>query len=366
MRVGCCVRFFGTCWSLAIAFTVALMLAATAVQAAPAKRPNILWIVGENLKLDLGCYGAKHVATPNLDSLAARGVRFTQFYNTARCCPTRACLMSGLYPHQAGVGWMMTDRGHPGYRGDLNNRCVTIAEALKPAGYRCYMAGKWHVTPHTAPEGPKHNWPLQRGFDRFYGTIHGAGSFYDPNSLTRDNQQISPYADPQYQPKQYYYTHAISDHATRFIGEHCEQQGEKPFFMYVAYTAAHWPMHALERDIAKYHGRYDAGYQAIRRARLARMKQLGLVNSDVELSPVAEDWDALKHREWETRCMEVYAAMVDAMDQGIGRIVAELERRGQLDNTLIFFLQDNGGCAEGLGRQARGQLAERPATAIAK
>ena len=327
------------------------------------QRPNIILIMSDDMGYsDIGCYGGE-ISTPNLDQLASAGVRFTQFYNTSRCCPTRASLLTGLYPHQAGVGWMMTDRGHEGYRGDLNNRCVTIAEALKTTDYRCYMVGKWHVTPHVAPDGPKNNWPMQRGFDRFYGTIHGAGSFYDPNSLTRDNSQIAPDADPEYKPEQYYYTDAISDHAVRFIAEHRAQKSEQPFFMYVAYTAAHWPMHALERDIAKYEGKYDAGYPAIRQARLRKMKQLGLVDSDVELSPQARDWDKVAHREWEIRNMEVYAAMVDSMDQGIGRIVDQLKEHEQLDNTLVMFLQDNGGCAEGLGRQPRGKYSARPAEA---
>src|SRR5439155_777848 len=146
----------------------------------------------------------------------------TQFYNTARCCPTRASLLTGVYPHQAGVGHMMEDKGpqFPGYRGDLERNCVTIAEALKPAGYRSYMVGKWHITRHIAPDGPKHNWPLQRGFDRFYGTIMGAGSYYDPATLVRGNAMISPFNDPEYKPASYYYTDAVSVHAVRFLADH--------------------------------------------------------------------------------------------------------------------------------------------------
>jgi len=300
---------------------------------------------------DLGCYGGE-IQTPNLDALAAGGLRFTEFYNTARCCPTRAALMTGLYSHQAGVGHMMEDRGaeFPGYRGDLNRNCLTIAEAVKLAGYRAYMAGKWHVTRHVADDGPKHNWPLARGFDRFYGMISGAGSFYDPYTLTRDNRLISPYADPEYQPETYYFTDAISDHAVRFIGEHQRQHAGQPFFMYVAYTAAHWPMHALPEDIAKYRGKYDAGYEPIRRARLAKAARLGLIDYAQGLSPQAESWDEVANKAREAACMEVYAAMVDRMDQGVGKIVAELKRTGRLDDTLVFFLQDNGGCAEAMGR----------------
>ncbi len=325
-----------------------------------AGKPNIVLIMSDDMGYsDIGCYGSE-VATPNLDKLAARGLRFTQFYNTARCCPTRASLMTGLYPHQAGVGHMMNDRGQDGYRGNLNCRCVTIAEVVKPAGYAAYMAGKWHVTKMTSPDGPKDNWPRQRGFDRFYGTIHGAGSFFDPNTLTRDNTMISPYADPEYKPEQFYYTDAISDHATRFVSEHCRATPAQPFFMYVAYTAAHWPMHALPRDIAKYKGKYDAGYGPIRKARFERMKKLGVIAPNAKLSPQAGEWSTVKHKAWEARCMEVYAAMIDSMDQGIGRIVAALETAGQLDNTLILFLQDNGGCAEGFGRGSRGKFPTRP------
>jgi arylsulfatase A-like enzyme len=324
------------------------------------RRPDILIIMSDDMGYsDLGCYGGE-IGTPNLDALAANGLRFTQFYNTSRCCPTRACLLTGLYPHQAGVGHMMEDRGHDGYRGNLNRRCVTIAEVLRPAGYRTHMVGKWHVTKETGVDGPKHNWPLQRGFDRFYGTITGAGSFFDPGTLTRDNTMISPFNDPEYKPEQYYYTHALSDHAVRFIDEHCAQSPEKPLFMYLAYTAAHWPMHALESDIQKYAGKYDRGYTPVRQARFERMREMGLLDARWDLSPQVGDWDAFPHQPWEAKCMEVYAAMIDSMDQGIGRIVKSLERQGRLDNTLILFLQDNGGCQEVVGRKGTGSRPAEP------
>jgi len=337
-----------TAWTAAVC--AALWLPA---RCAAERRPHILLIMADDMGWsDLGCYGGE-IETPHLDALARRGVRFTQFYNTARCCPTRASLLTGLYPHQAGIGHMMNDRGLDGYRGDLNRRCVTIAEALRPAGYRTYLAGKWHVTRavHPAGESDKHNWPLQRGFDRFYGTIHGAGSFFDPKSLVRDNGFISPYADPEYRPEQFYYTDAINDHAARFVREHARDHGDRPFFLYVAHTAAHWPMHAKEADIAKYKGRYDAGYDAIRAARLERLRRLGMVDPRWQLAPQRGGaWSDVDDREFELRCMEVYAAMVDCLDQGIGRLVDELKRTGQFDDTLILFLQDNGGCAEGMGR----------------
>lgn len=335
------------------------LISSTAV--AQKSQPNVIVILSDDMGYsDIGCYGSE-IQTPVLDGLANAGLRFTQFYNTARCCPTRASLLTGLYPHQAGVGWMMSDNGFDGYRGDLNRNCLTMAEFMKTAGYRTYMAGKWHVTKQVKPDGAKDNWPLQRGFDRFYGTIHGAGSFYDPNSLTRDNTQISPLDDPEYSPKTYYYTDAISDHASRYIREHEADNGDQPFFMYVAYTAAHWPMHALPEDIAKYKGKYDAGYGALRDSRLKRMKELGVVKNNVQLSPQAEDWDQVQHRDWELRCMEVYAAMIDRMDQGIGCIVAALKETNRFENTLILFMQDNGGCAEGLGRSPRNGVSERPA-----
>lgn len=314
------------------------------------ERPNFIVILSDDMGYsDLGCFGGE-IQTPNLDALAAGGLRFTQFYNMARCCPTRASLLTGLYPHQAGIGHMMEDRGTVGYRGNLNAKCRTIAEVLGTNGYRNYAVGKWHVTSHTTPNGPKHNWPCQRGFDRFYGTIHGAGSFYDPSSLVRDNTMISPYADPDYQPETYYYTDAISDHAVRFVRDHQASHSDSPFFMYVAYTAAHWPMHALPEDIRKYDGKYDQGYEAIRQARYRKALEQGTIASDQPLPPSAKTWNDVKNKEWESACMEVYAAMVDRMDQGIGKIIEELKRTGQYDNTLILYMQDNGGCAEGVGR----------------
>ena len=302
---------------------------------------------------DLGCYGSE-IDTPNLDALAQHGLRFTQFYNGARCCPTRASLLTGLYAHQTGIGWMVdSKKDGPGYQNDLNAQCLTIAEVLRTAGYRNYMAGKWHVTPlpRNGAALEQHNWPMQRGFDRFYGTIHGAGSFWDPKSLVRDNALISPFADDEYQPEAaYYYTDAISDHAVRFVRDHHERHGEQPFFLYLSYTAAHWPMHAREQDIAKYHNRYAKGFEAIRAARFAKQQQLGVIQEDWPLSEAPGSWQDVADPAFEQRCMEVYAAMVDSMDQGIGRIVTALRESGQFENTLILYLQDNGGCAEPYGR----------------
>ena len=321
-------------------------------------RPDIVLIMADDMGFsDLGSYGGE-IDTPNLDRLASNGLRFSHFYNTARCCPTRASLLTGLYAHQAGVGHMMGDDGLPGYRGDLAANAVTIAEALKEAGYGTYMSGKWHVTRHVGHWSGNdeltstHNWPRQRGFDRFYGTIHGAGSFYDPISLTEDNEpvELAPPDDPE--APIYYYTDAISEHAARFVRDHAEsERSDDPLFLYVAHTAPHWPLHALPEDIARYRGRYAAGWDTIRERRQERLVELGLIGEDWLLAerdsrvPAWEDVPG-EERPWFERAMEVYAAQVDRMDRGIGEVVAALEETGRLDNTLILFLADNGGCAE--------------------
>jgi len=306
-------------------------------------KPNIILIMADDMGYsDIGCYGGV-INTPALDKLAENGLRFTQFYNTSRCCPTRASLLTGLYQHQAGIGHMMQDKGHDGYRGDLSNKSVTIAEVLKQAGYSTYMSGKWHVTPYIpSDDNPsKHNWPLQRGFDKFFGTILGAGSFYDPASLTRDNEYIVP-------SKDFYYTDAISENAINYIENHT---GEQPFFMYVSYTAAHWPMHAKPEDIAKYKGKFDDGWDALRKRKYKKMIEMGLIKPEWKLSKKENipDWEDTEDKNWQSSLMEVYAAMVDNMDQGIGKMMKSLEKKGIKDNTLVFFLQDNGACAEPWG-----------------
>lgn len=348
-------------WSLSILTSLLISFSLSA-----GEKPNVIVILSDDMGYsDIGCYGGE-IDTPNLDNLAGTrgGLRFTQFYNTGRCCPTRGSLLTGLYQHQVGIGHMMSDNGLPGYRGDLNRECLTLAEAAKLAGYRTYMAGKWHVTPYNGKnlENPdRSNWPLQRGFDRFFGTIHGAGSFFDPNSLTRDNTYITPENDTEYQPEGiWYYTDAISDNTVRYIKEHAEEHPDKPFFHYVAYTAAHWPMHALPEDIEKYEGRYDDGYAPVRKARIAKLKGLGLLPDHWEPSPMIGDWDKVENKVWESACMEVYAAMVDNMDQGIGRIVEALKETAQYENTLILYMQDNGGCAETFGRRQAVGPVERP------
>lgn len=330
-----------------------MVLLAFACLARGAPRPNIVLIMADDMGYsDIGCYGGE-IQTPNIDSLAAGGVRLTQFYNTGRCCPTRASLLTGLYSHQAGVGHMTwVAENLPGYKGDLAKNTPTIAEVLHTAGYATYMAGKWHITINDQPDKPHENWPRQRGFDRFYGTIKGGGSYYDPPMLVRDMKIVTPQSDTEYRPKSYYYTDALGDQASRYITEHAEQQKDKPFFLYLAFTSPHWPLQAPEETIAKYKGKYDAGYEPIRAARFERMKQTGLIDSHWALSNAPEAWNDVDHKEWEAHNMEVYAAQVDRMDQNIGHVVDALKQTGQLDNTLILFLSDNGACAEKTGRSS--------------
>jgi arylsulfatase len=307
------------------------------------QRPNIVLILNDDMGYsDLGCFGGE-VDTPTLDRLARDGLRFSQFYNTARCSPSRASLLTGLHPHQTGIGILTYDSGPEGYAGNLNQRCVTIAQALKAGGYRTYMSGKWHVSSNLRE--PTDSWPMQRGFDAFYGTIIGAGSFYDPNTLTRGNVNVEHEAHEE----GFFYTDAISDQAVAYIREHHAQHPERPLFQYVAYTAPHWPLHAHEEDIVKYKGRFDAGWDALREERLARLVASGLLRDTWKLSPRDPNqppWTQAEHKAWLLRCMEVYAAQIDRMDQGIGRIVRALEEAGRLDNTLFIFLADNGACAE--------------------
>lgn len=311
-------------------------------------RPNVILILSDDMGFsDLGCYGGE-ISTPNLDSLAMNGLRYTQFYNMDHCAPSRAALLTGLYPHQTGLGWMPDKNFHlPGYTDELNNQCVTIAEVLKDAGYSTLMTGKWHLSRNVKAGGPEHDWPLQRGFEKFYGILTGAGNYYDPPSLCRGNQLITPQDDPDYHSDHYYFTDAITDNSIQFIKD---RPKNKPFFMYVAYTAAHWPMQAPEAAIEKYKGKYHAGWNELRRQRFKREKELGVIDSSTILSPLdSHPWAEEKDKPAMERRMETYAAMISIMDKGIGEIVNELKRENIFNNTIIIFLQDNGGNAEGVG-----------------
>jgi len=317
----------------------------------PAKtdnRPNIVLIMADDMGFsDLGCYGSE-IHTPNLDHLAAGGLRFKQFYNAARCCPTRASLLTGLYPHQAGMGQMTNEKGDinpPGaYEGYLNDKCVTIAEVLKTAGYTTLMAGKWHVG-----ESRPH-WPVDRGFDRYYGLISGAANYFDitmaksANKTRRFAVDDKPYVPP---PENFYITDAFTDNALNFLDQYGRKQN--PFFLYLAYTAPHWPLHALPEDIAKYKGKYMDGWDALRRKRHKRMIEMGIVDAKWPLSPRddgAVAWETVEDKKLMDLKMAIYAAQIDRMDQNIGRILTKLKEIDKEKNTLVMFLSDNGGCHE--------------------
>jgi arylsulfatase A-like enzyme len=324
------------------------------------KRPNIIVIMADDLGYsDIGCYGGE-INTPNIDYLAKNGIRYTQFYNTSRCCPTRASLLTGLYNQQAGIGKMTDAEDEPGYLGRLTKNAVTLAEVLKTAGYNTAMSGKWHVSNTNGQKtkqeqmdwlnhhkefgdfSPLDQYPTNRGFDKFFGTIWGVVDFFDPFSLVSGTTPIKTV------PKDYYHTDAINDTAVAYIKGYAGSK--KPFFLYVAENAPHWPLMAKPADIAKYKNTYKGGWDAIRKARYDRMVKTGLI--DPKVTKLSERWkNELKwednpDKEWDAEAMAVHAAMIDCMDQGIGRIINALKQAGELDNTLIIFLSDNGASPE--------------------
>ena len=317
-------------------------------------RPNIIVILADDMGFsDLGSYGSE-IETPNLDRLAENGLRMTQFYNTARCSPTRASLLTGLYPQQAGVAQLDGNLGAPAYQGYLDESTVTVAEVLREAGYKSYLAGKWHVG---REEG---QWPMDRGFDRYYGLVEGASSYYtnidyrDPNGEERRvfGEGNEPIDLPRVTEEEwrrnegYHMTNAFTDHALEFLEQH---DREAPFFLYLAYTAPHWPLHAFPKDIQKYQGTYDIGWDSLRALRFENQRELGLFEDDVVLAPTSdrvaswEEAEASRKEAWQVE-MTLYAAVVHHMDRQIGRVIDRLEKNGELDNTLILFLSDNGGC----------------------
>ena len=314
-------------------------------------KPNVILILVDDMGYsDIGCYGGE-IDTPNLDYLARNGVRFTQFYNTAKCSPSRASLLTGLHPHQVGMGILANPKNMdrdmpPGYRGDLSLNSVTIAEVLKDAGYRTYLSGKWHLSNDVF--NPNENWPLARGFDHHYGNLNGSTSYFYPGSMHRDGINIDDEAkdDPDF-----YYTDAISDHACKYLQDHFQNHHDDPFFLYIAYTAPHWPLHAREKNIAKYEGVFDDGWDVLREKRLQKLWDMGILKKEWALSEryiLSPPWEEIEEedKEWFLRRMEVYAAQIDCMDQGVGRIIQNLEDSGTLDNTVILFLSDNGASRE--------------------
>lgn len=343
---------------LPIALLACLILPSTA-----AERPNIVLVMVDDMGFsDLGYHGGE-IETPTLDALAQGGVRFSQFYNAGRCCPTRATLMTGLHPHEAGIGWMTSEpdreRGSdapPAYQGHLNERCVTLAEALKSAGYGTYMTGKWHLGQKEFDDRP-----LQRGFDRFYGCLSGATRFFLPEGSRGMSLDNEPDEDPKSTTeRRFYTTDAFTDHAIRFLDEHTQEKTDAPFFLYLSYTAPHWPLQAHEEDIAKYRGNYRGGWDKLRESRYRRQIELGLIDEGWPLSPKTKsipDWDTLGEEERDELDlkMAVYAAMVDSVDQNLARLVTFLKDKVVFEDTLVLFLSDNGACQEG-GMFGRGEF----------
>jgi arylsulfatase A-like enzyme len=341
--------------SLALRVIAALLIAHfTSAKLPAAERPNVLLIMVDDMGFsDPGCYGGE-VDTPHLDALAAGGLRFTQFYNTARCWPTRAALMTGRYPHQAGHAMMYGAGAPPAYQGTSRARGLLISEMLGQAGYRNYHVGKWHLhSRNAAAERPTltrqtpgydASWPLHRGFDRSY-CVRTQNNFFNPNLMLDEARPVKrPGSNGDY-----YITEAFTDRTITYLKEHAREHADEPFFLYLAHTAPHFPLHALPEDIERHRDRYRKGWDAIRRERLARQKQLGLL--DCELSPrdeLAVAWDSLtpqQQDDWATR-MAIHAAMVHCVDRGIGRIVEQLKKMDAYDDTLILFLSDNGASAE--------------------
>lgn len=363
------LRFYARCAGfLSLFCSCANQKAMKPQEPKPDLRPNIVLILADDLGFsDVGCYGSE-IHTPNLDYLAAAGLRFSRFYNTSRCCPTRASLLTGLYNHQAGIGEMTAERNLPGYHGYLTANTVTLAEVLRQAGYHTGMTGKWHVSntieQPTAEKqlawlnhqevhpyfSPVEQYPTSRGFEKYYGNIWGVVDFFDPFSLVSGTAPVTTV------PKNYYHTDAINDTAVSFIKEFSKE--EEPFFLYIAHTAPHWPLQAPEEDIEKYKDVYKAGWDAIREKRYRKQIALGLIDSSkCRLSPRMnknESWEANPTKEWDARAMAVHAAMIDRMDRGIGRIIKALKETGELDNTLIIFFSDNGASPENAMRYGPG------------
>jgi arylsulfatase len=317
--------------------------------------PNVIVMLCDDLGFaDLGCYGSE-IDTPNLDRIAAEGLRYTNFHSTPMCSPTRAAMLTGLEPHSAGVATVAhSDPGFPGYAMEIADNVATLPERLRDHGYATYMLGKWHLTKdaHQSDAGPKHSWPVQRGFDRYYGFLDGFTNLHAPHALVEDNHRVrnDDYADD------FYLTDDLTDRAISMIREGKANNPRTPFFCYFAHGAVHAPLHAKAPDIAKYEGRYRDGWDAIRDARFARQQDLGVVADGVRLAPANSEqdndvppWDELGADEQRlfARYMEVFAAMVDNIDQNVGRLREALEEMGEWDNTVFLFTSDNGGSREG-------------------
>ncbi|MBO9377235.1 sulfatase-like hydrolase/transferase [Sphingomonas histidinilytica] len=313
--------------------------------------PNVLLVILDDVGFaDLGCYGGE-IPTPNIDRLAASGLRYTNFRTTGVCSATRASVMTGLNPHSAGIGWLtFSDSGYPGYRGDLAENAATMAERFSDAGYCAYHVGKWHVNlaDTTNAAGPTRNWPSQRGYARSYWFQGHSTDYFAPAQLYAGNERITPPVDG------YYATDDFTDRALAFLRDHRAQRGDRPFLMTLAHPGTHSPLQARREDIARFKGAYDAGWDVLRAARLDRQKAMGLVPANAALPPAnpgVPRWDTLDpaQRRVQARYMEVYAAMIARIDEGVGRILDALEALGDRDNTIIALMSDNGGSPDGRG-----------------
>lgn len=316
------------------------------------KQPNIIIVLVDDMGFsDIGCYGGE-IETPNLDQLAAKGVRFSQFYNCGRCCPTRASLMTGLHPHQVGIGHMTEPPDRPlgfdgPYQGYLNQNCLTIAQVLKSSGYRTMMTGKWHLGFHR-PD----TYPMQRGFDCFYGGLSGAFNYFRPGG----NRLIYEGNEPVTTPDDFYATDAFTDRAMEYIREGKAEDADQPFFLYLAYNAPHWPLNATPEDFKKYRGKYTDGWHSLAQERLEKQRSIGLIDDDAVPAPiVGPKWETLdaKQKDRLDAVMAAYAGCIDRIDQNMGRLVRFLKEEDEYENTVIFFLSDNGACQEG-GKMGHG------------
>ncbi len=307
------------------------------------ERPNIVIMVADDLGFsDLDCYGADVIDTANLAALAKSGVRFTQFYSAGEDCPSRASLLTGLYAHQTDMGQKLIDYKAPGYRGNLNSQCATIAQRLASGGYQTFMAGKWSLTLHVDEQAPQYNWPRQRGFEYFFGTLLGAGDYFNPATLARGNEFAG-----QKENADFYYTEAIGQEAVSMLDK--AVKNPSPFFLYVSFTSPHWPLHARPVLLNAYRGRFHTGWDELRVKRYQQMIDMGIIHRYWKLSPRDPrvlSWFDVPFKDWHQRRMETYAAQVESMDQAVGKILEKVKQVGREQNTLVMFLSDNGASDE--------------------
>ncbi|WP_321290096.1 arylsulfatase [uncultured Sunxiuqinia sp.] len=336
--------------SIVLGSTLLASCASVPTQSKVFEKPNILLVMVDDMGYsDLGCYGGE-IQTPNIDQLAGQGIRFTQMHNSARCCPTRASLLTGHHPQQAGINGMGVN---------LAMNTATIAEVLKENGYHTGMTGKWHLSQTKpvnkpveqlrwmahqvdyGPFSPLENYPCNRGFEEHWGVIWGVVNYFDPFSLVHNEEAIKEVSED------FYMTDFITEKSIDLIDEYGKD--EKPFFLYVAHTAPHWPLHALPEDIKKYKDTYKDGWEALRKSRYERMAEMGIIDKDSYPLPENSSgrvWDDVERKDYESACMSVHAAMIDRVDEGVGEIIQKLKETGQYENTIIMVLSDNGASYE--------------------